>query len=68
MIKPQTCPICDRPLEPNAASESRHFPFCSQRCQQVDFFRWCEGEYAVVEPLDPRRHDLEGRLDELLDE
>lgn len=68
MIKPQTCPICDRPLEPNAASESRHVPFCSQRCRQVDFFRWCEGKYAIVEPLDPRRHDLEGRLDELLEE
>ena len=68
MIKPQTCPICEKPLEPNAAANSRHFPFCSQRCQQVDFFRWCDGKYAIVEPLDPRRHDLEGELGETFEE
>jgi endogenous inhibitor of DNA gyrase (YacG/DUF329 family) len=52
MIRPQTCPICERELPPGAA-ESPDFPFCSKRCRQVDLFRWSEGKYAIVEPLDP---------------
>ena len=52
MIRPQTCPICEKELAVDASSSS-HFPFCSKRCREVDFFRWSEGKYAIVEPLDP---------------
>lgn len=54
MIRPLTCPICQKPLPPQAATESKHFPFCSARCRQIDFFRWSEGKYAIVESLDRR--------------
>lgn len=46
-----SCPICGKELPSGAAADSPLFPFCSQRCKQVDFFRWTEGKYAVVEPL-----------------
>ena len=59
MIRPQTCPICHRELALDAASSSKLFPFCSERCRQVDFFRWADGKYAIVEPLDPRNVDPE---------
>ena len=59
MIRPQTCPICDKELPPNAATESDWFPFCSKRCRQVDLYRWAEGKYAIREPLTPE--DLEGQ-------
>ena len=67
MIKPPHCPICDRPLVGEAARESASFPFCSERCRRVDFFRWCDGKYAIVEPLDPARmaQELEQRRAEL---
>lgn len=55
MIQPITCPVCGKvvPLATDpAAGES---PFCSRRCKQIDFFRWSEGRYAIVEPLDPSR-------------
>ncbi|MAG93116.1 MAG: hypothetical protein CMJ48_05140 [Planctomycetaceae bacterium] len=39
------------------------FPFCSKRCRDVDFCRWSDGRYAIVEPLDPAKHDLESLLD-----
>ena len=26
-------------------------PFCSDRCRRVDFFRWWDGRYAIVENL-----------------
>lgn len=64
MIGPQTCPICNQPLQPDAASESTFFPFCSKRCKDVDFHRWSDGKYAIVEPLDPSKMSEE-ELDSL---
>jgi endogenous inhibitor of DNA gyrase (YacG/DUF329 family) len=53
MIRPQTCPICDKELTAKNV-QSRLFPFCSDRCRKIDYFRWAEGRYAIVEPLDPK--------------
>lgn len=53
MIRLPTCPICDKALSPDAVEQKKHFPFCSKRCQQVDFFRWLDGRYAIVETLTP---------------
>ena len=50
MIRRQICPICNRELP---AGGLLTFPFCSQRCRHIDFYRWCEGRYAIVEELDP---------------
>ncbi len=61
MIQPQTCPICNKPLPADAALSSRLFPFCSERCRQIDIYRWCKGKYAITEPLEPRH--LEGPRD-----
>ena len=51
-VDPNTCAICQKPLEPQAARESSLYPFCSQRCKMVDLNRWFGGEYAVVSKLD----------------
>lgn len=53
MIRRQNCPICEQQLPVDAAANLNSFPFCSDRCRQVDFFRWSEGKYAIVEDLDP---------------
>lgn len=45
--EPRTCPICHRPV----ATDGKDRPFCSRRCREVDFFRWSDGKYAIVEPL-----------------
>ena len=45
--------LWEKPLEPEAAKSSPLFPFCSQRCRQVDLLRWCKGDYAVVNDMDP---------------
>ena len=46
------CPICKRPVPPEA--ENRNRPFCSERCRLVDLGRWLSGDYAVpAEPVDP---------------
>lgn len=52
MIKPLTCPICDKPV-PAGDERPESFPFCSERCRQVDLLRWSSGKYAIVEPLTP---------------
>ena len=50
-----TCPICGKPVPPAADPAASTVPFCSLRCRQVDFFRWNDGRYAIVEPLDPAK-------------
>lgn len=52
MIQRMTCPVCKKPLPDDISEARRTMPFCSNRCRQVDLFRWAEGRYAVVEQLD----------------
>lgn len=35
------CPICYKP------SHAESFPFCSNRCRQVDLHRWFSGKYFI---------------------
>lgn len=51
MVRLPSCPICNIELSATAATESSDFPFCSERCRQVDLLRWSDGKYAIVEPL-----------------
>lgn len=55
MVRQPTCPICRTQLPATAASESKFFPFCSERCRDVDYFRWSDGRYSIEEQLDPAR-------------
>ncbi len=66
MIRPQTCPVCNGELPPDAGSNSGLFPFCSKRCRQIDLLRWCDGRYAIVEPLDPQFVDPDTQTDNSL--
>jgi len=51
VIQPLSCPVCSKQLDP--AADSQTSPFCSDRCRRVDFFRWWDGRYAIVEELAP---------------
>lgn len=55
MIRPMTCPICEKSLPPEIDGTHNLFPFCSSRCKQVDLYRWFSGDYAVVETLTPEK-------------
>jgi endogenous inhibitor of DNA gyrase (YacG/DUF329 family) len=59
VIAPQSCPICSKPVAKDDAEQSKTFPFCSERCRQVDLLRWSKGEYKIIEPLDPRELEQE---------
>lgn len=50
MIRPTTCPICNHVAQPVASNI--YFPFCSERCKVVDFSRWWDGKYQIVDTLD----------------
>jgi endogenous inhibitor of DNA gyrase (YacG/DUF329 family) len=41
------CPICGKPTESEIQVE---FPFCSERCQQVDLGNWATERYVISEP------------------
>ena len=47
------CPTCRKP------ASQEDYPFCSDRCRQVDLNRWLVGTYAVpaVEEDDPETGD-----------
>lgn len=38
------CPICKKPVE---WRDNPHRPFCSERCQLIDFGNWADENYAV---------------------
>jgi uncharacterized protein len=59
VIAPPTCPICSKPVLAEGAEKSAAFPFCSERCRQVDLLRWSKGTYRIVDPLDPRELEQE---------
>lgn len=39
--KPRPCPECRKP------SQREHYPFCSERCRNLDLSRWLNGSYAI---------------------
>nr|WP_319390373.1 DNA gyrase inhibitor YacG [uncultured Cohaesibacter sp.] len=49
------CPICSKP------STKESYPFCSERCRQVDLSRWLSGVYAIPasEEDDPDESDFD---------
>jgi endogenous inhibitor of DNA gyrase (YacG/DUF329 family) len=59
VIAPPTCPICSKPIVSEIAGKSTTFPFCSERCRQVDLLRWSKGEYRIVDPTAPQEFEQE---------
>jgi endogenous inhibitor of DNA gyrase (YacG/DUF329 family) len=51
--KAVTCPECKRP------SHREHYPFCSDRCRNVDLNRWLTGSYAIPVADDESKADGE---------
>jgi uncharacterized protein len=48
-VQPLRCPIC----KTEVSSESKAFPFCSERCRTIDLGNWLDGKYALTEDGDP---------------
>ena len=51
--KTVSCPECGRP------SHREHYPFCSDRCRNVDLNRWLTGAYAIPVAEDETKADGE---------
>ena len=45
------CPICKKDV-PLGATD---FPFCSERCRDVDLGNWASEKYVIPGPPDPTR-------------
>ncbi len=52
------CTICKKPVRPRA--ENKAFPFCSERCRQVDLGKWLNEEYRV--PAEEADDDIESGM------
>jgi endogenous inhibitor of DNA gyrase (YacG/DUF329 family) len=51
-----TCPICGKPT---TWQDNPNRPFCSERCQLIDFGKWADEEYRVPTPGDHSTEYLE---------
>lgn len=59
MIRPTNCPVCRKAVAQKDGRPAPTFPFCSERCRNIDLARWSDGKYAIVEDLDPVQLALE---------
>jgi endogenous inhibitor of DNA gyrase (YacG/DUF329 family) len=41
------CPICGKPTDSETIAE---FPFCSERCKNLDLGNWAAERYVISEP------------------
>jgi uncharacterized protein len=41
------CPICKKPTK----AADPDFPFCSDRCRQIDLGKWASGAYVISSPV-----------------
>jgi uncharacterized protein len=51
------CTICRAEAAPRA--ENAAYPFCSERCRQIDLGRWLQEDYRI--PMDPETSDEDPR-------
>ena len=51
--KSRPCPECGRP------STRESYPFCSERCRNLDLARWLNGSYAIPVAEDESKADGE---------
>jgi endogenous inhibitor of DNA gyrase (YacG/DUF329 family) len=51
--KARPCPECGRP------STRENYPFCSDRCRNLDLSRWLTGAYAIPVADDESKADEE---------
>jgi endogenous inhibitor of DNA gyrase (YacG/DUF329 family) len=49
--KTRPCPECGRP------STRESYPFCSERCRNLDLARWLSGSYAIPVAEDETKAD-----------
>ncbi len=51
------CPICKKPVK----SADPDFPFCSDRCRQVDLGKWASGAYVITSPVQDTEEAIRDR-------
>jgi len=44
------CPSCKK----DVAEPQPHYPFCGERCKQLDLGRWAAEEFVISTPVESR--------------
>jgi endogenous inhibitor of DNA gyrase (YacG/DUF329 family) len=56
--KQARCPRCRKEFVYHSIAQHKSFPFCSQRCRDVDLGNWLTGNYVIPgAPLPPSNDD-----------
>ena len=51
------CPTCKAVVPTSDDLRPKQFPFCGERCKQVDLGRWFSEDYVAPRPIDPDDHE-----------
>jgi uncharacterized protein len=54
------CPICKKPVK----SAGTEFPFCSERCRDIDLGKWASGAYVISSPVQDTLDGVSDNSDE----
>jgi uncharacterized protein len=49
------CPTCKKSVK----VKDPEFPFCSERCRQIDLGKWASGAYVISSPLQDTSDEME---------
>lgn len=68
--RPHKCSTCGKPVAARKRSEPPPpgYPFCSERCKQVDLGKWFVGHYRISSQLNPEDDEMETPEDEISEE
>ncbi|HEY3320644.1 MAG TPA: DNA gyrase inhibitor YacG [Planctomycetota bacterium] len=57
-VKTARCPRCGKEFQYTRIAAHKVFPFCSQRCRDIDMGNWLTGKYAIPgQPIPPVSDD-----------
>jgi uncharacterized protein len=58
------CPICKKTVQ----SKNAEFPFCSDRCRQLDLGKWASGAYVISSSVQDTEDSISGGIPDNSDE
>ncbi len=67
IVKHARCPYCSKQFEFISVAQHKSFPFCCQRCRDIDLGKWFMGSYSIPgregSAFDPESDDMSPESD-----
>jgi len=57
-LQSSRCPRCGKTFKYKSIQVHKPYPFCSQRCRDVDLGNWINGNYVISQPTLATEEDV----------